>query len=242
MVLKAPQVGKEYAPEVPWASFLNGLHANWEVGHHLSALGRTGGGKTTCCVQILDAPRDVVVLLTKLTDPLFQKLRSRGYKLVTNIDDWPSREWHPKVAVHLPPSGLDRKSGEQQATLIRRVLHRVWRQGNSVLYLDEIAELTDLLNLKTEMRAMYKEARSAGVSIVAGTQRPAWVPKEMYSQPRFLLFWRTTDRNDQKAYAEMNGVDPEPIRAIVAQLAKFEILAVDTDNGELVRTRPPRLP
>jgi hypothetical protein len=64
----------------------------------------------------------------------------------------------------------------------------------------------------------------------------------MYSQPRFLLFWRTNDRNDMKAFAEMNGQDPEPVRQIVAQLDKFELLAVDTDKGELVRTRPPKLP
>ncbi len=242
MALKAPEIRKDFAPEIPFDSFLAGLHENWEVGHHLSALGRTGGGKTTCLVQVLDKPREVCVLLTKLTDPLFKKLQRRGYKLVTDLNDWPSREWHPKVAVHLPPRGLDRKSGERQASEIRKVLHRVWKQGDSVLYLDEIAELTDLLNLKTEMRAMYKEARSSGVSIVAGTQRPAWVPKEMYSQPRFLLFWRTNDRNDMKSYADMNGVDPEPVRQIVAQLDRYEMLAVDTDSGEMIRTRPPKLP
>src|SRR6185437_14438221 len=141
---------------------------------------------------------------------------------------------------HIPSAGLDRKSADHQAEQINRVLHEVWRRGDYDLYIDEIAELTDLLKLDTNLRVLYKEARSSGVSIVAGTQRASRVPLEMYSQPRFIFFWRSANREELKRLAEMNAGDPELVRSVIPQLDRYEILIVDTLEGELVRTRPPK--
>lgn len=241
MVMKAPQINKREIPEVGFEEFQDRLHQLWEPGQHLSALGSTGGGKTTTLIQLEDGRRNVVALLTKLRDPLFKDLNKRGYKTIRNVDEWPSKDWHSKVAFHIPSTGLDRKSAEGQANMISRVLHEVWRRGDYDLYIDEIAELTDLLKLDTNMRVLYKEARSSGVSIVAGTQRASRVPLEMYSQPRFLLFWRSSNREELKRLAEMNAADPELVRSVIPQLDRYEILVVDALEGELVRTRPPKL-
>lgn len=244
MALKAPELRKETVPEVPWDAFLESFHHLWlsgEEGQHISALGATRSGKTTTITQLLDQRRNVVVLLTKLRDPLFPKFKKRGYKVVTDLNEWPSREWHPKIMLHLPAKGLSRAEGVQQASLIRRVLHRVWDQGDTDLYIDEIAELSDLLGLDTELRTLWKEAGSANVSMIAGTQRPARVPLEMYSQARFLLFWRSQNRDLMKKLADMNAGDPELARQVIAQLDRFELLVIDTWEGELVRTRPPKL-
>lgn len=244
MALKAPELSKETVPEVPWEAFQDAFHRVWregEEGQHLSAIGATRSGKTTTLVQVMDARRYVVVLLTKPRDPLFAKLASRGYKTVHAADEWPSRDWHPKIIVHLPTEGLSRQQGARQASKIRRVLHRVWTQGDTDLYIDEIAELTDLLGLDTELRTLWKEAGSANVSMIAGTQRPARVPLEMYSQARFLFFWRSQNRDLMKKLADMNAGNPELARQVVAQLDRFELLVIDTWEGEMVRTRPPKL-
>jgi hypothetical protein len=95
--------------------------------------------------------------------------------------------------------------------------------------------------LDTELRTLWKEAGSANVSMIAGTQRPSRVPLEMYSQARFLFFWRSQNRDLMKKLADMNAGDPELVRQVVAQLERFELLVVDTWEGELVRTRPPKL-
>lgn len=241
MALKAPEIRKETVPEVPFDTLCTRLHGLWEPGQHLSALGATGGGKTTTLIQLEDGRPNVVALLTKLRDPLFVELRKRGYHSLRSVKEWPEKDWHPKVAIHIPSRGLDRASAERQAAMISRVLHEVWRRGNYDLYIDEIAELTDLLKLDTNLRVLYKEARSSGVSIVAGTQRASRVPLEMYSQPRFILFWRSQNREELKRLAEMNAGDPELVRSIIPQLDRYEILVVDTLEGELVRTRPPKL-
>lgn len=241
LALKAPQISKEYVPEVGWNELQASLHELWEPGQHLSALGATGGGKTTTLIQLLDGRPHVIALLTKLRDPLFPHLKKRGYLNLKDVSEWPAKDWHPKVALHIPSTGLDRKSADAQAAMISRILHEVWQRGDYDLYIDEIAELTDLLKLDTNLRVLYKEARSSGVSIVAGTQRASRVPLEMYSQPRFLLFWRSSNREELKRLAEMNASDPELVRSIIPQLDRFEILVVDALMGELVRTRPPKL-
>lgn len=241
MALAAPKISKETVPEVAWEKLLPRLHKLWEPGQHLSALGATGGGKTTTLIQVEDGRRNVVALLTKLRDPLFKDLKSRGYMMLSRVDEWPEKDWHPKVALHIPSTGLDRKSAKTQSETIQSVLHQVWKRGDYDLYVDEIAELTDLLGLDVDMRVLYKEARSSGVSIVAGTQRASRVPLEMYSQPRFLLFWRSSNREELKRLAEMNAADPELVRSIIPQLDRYEVLMVDALEGELVRTRPPKL-
>jgi hypothetical protein len=243
VALKAPEIAKETVPEVPWESFLQRFQKVWDSseGQHLSAIGHTRSGKTTTLVQVLDVRRYVVVLLTKLRDPLFPKLKAYGYKEIRDVSEWPSKDWHPKIAIHLPSEGLGRKEGAQQAGKIRSVLHRVWQRGHMDLYIDEIAELSDLLGLGTELRTLWKEAGSSNVNLIAGTQRPSRVPLEMYSQPRFLFFWHSSNREELKRLADMNAGDPELARQIVAQLDRFEILVVDAWEGELVRTRPPEL-
>ena len=244
MALKAPEIDKNTVPEVPWDTFLKRFHHMWRTegnGQHLSAIGSTRSGKTTTITQVLDGRRNVVVLLTKLRDPLFPTYQKRGYKVVKNDTEWPSRDWHPKIMIHLPASGLGRDEGKRQAEMIRKVLHRVWAVGETDLYIDEIAELSDLLGLSTELRTLWKEAGSSDVSLIAGTQRPSRVPLEMYSQPRFLFFWRSSNREELKRLADMNAGDPELARQIVAQLDRFEVLVIDAWEGELVRVRPPKL-
>lgn len=242
MAYKSPEIPKTEVPELEWEKFLRNLHRIWEPGQHLSALGSTGGGKTTTLVQVLDGRQHVVALLTKLRDPLFPKLSGRGYKTVKDASEWPSREWHPKVSVHIPSVGLDRVAAQVQAADVSQILHTVWARGDYDLYVDEIAELTDLMKLDTSLRVLYKEARSSGVSIVAGTQRASRVPLEMYSQARFLFFWQSSNREELKRLAAMNAGDPQVVRDIIPQLDRYEILVVDTlEGGEMVRVRPPKL-
>lgn len=228
-------------PTVPWETFVEALRNEWEQGEPMTLLGRTNSGKTTAAIQILDVRRYVVAILTKRKDDLFPRFRKHGYKMLKPGDDWPEHAVAPRVAMHISPSGLSRADSRYQAALIRETLSEVWEQGNWTLYLDEIAQLSDLLRLDTELRSLWKEARSSGVTIVAGTQRPSRVPIEAYSQPRFLLLWRTNDRDQLKRLGDMNAVDPDPVRVAVAGLNEHEILVVDTYTDDLVRTTARKL-
>lgn len=244
MAIKAPELDKGVVPEVPWPEFQARFFHDWSnggEGQHVSAVGRTRSGKTTTITQMLDGRKYVVVLLTKRRDPLYAKFRQRGYKIVNDISEWPSRDWHPKIAIHIPTEGLTKLAALRQGNTIRRVLDEVWSRGDLDLFVDEISELHDLLGLETELRTFYKEAGSSNVSVWAGTQKGVRAPREMYDQPRFLFFWPTRNRDELKRIADMNASDPELARQIVAQLDRYEVLVVDAWEDVMVRVRPPKL-
>jgi len=226
---------------MPWDEVLEHFDYEWKQGQHVTAIGRNGSGKTTACIQILDRRHYVFALLTKRRDELFSQFASRGYEMITDIDDIPDPQIQPKVALHIAPGGLGRADTEKQADQIREALHYVWEAGGWTLYIDEIAQLSDLSGLSPELRSFWKEARSSAVSLVAGTQRPARVPIEAYSQPRYLLFWRTSDQQQLKRLSEMNTSDPETVAAAIPRLQKYEILVVDSDEDALAKATPPKL-
>lgn len=229
---------------ISWDEWLAHLNEYWEQGEHMTALGHTGGGKTTALVQTLDSRKFTIAILTKRRDDLFPTFEARGYKMLTGLKGWnerPEPKYGSRIALHLPPTGLGKAAGQAQADQIRRIFHDVWDEGKWTLYLDEIATLGDQLNLNSEMRQLWKEARSSKITLVAGTQRPARIPIEAYSQPRYLLLWRTNDRDQLKRLSDMNAVDPEPIRIAITRLKRHEFLIVDTRDNVVSKTMAPKL-
>lgn len=240
--LSLPDIGKEEAAAfLPWPDVLAAFGEHWKQGEHVTLLGRTGGGKTTLAIQLLDVRKYVAAVLTKRDDPLFPLLKRRGYWVGSGLKNRPDVRHAPRIALHVKPDGLARADNLEQGATVSGVLHRLWEEKGWTIYLDEIATLTDNLGLDSELRSLWKEARSSKITLVAATQRPARIPLEAYSQPRFLILWRTNDREELRRLAGMNGVDPEPVRAVVAQLERHEVLIVDTLSGELVRSQPPKL-
>ena len=227
--------------ELPWEQVLEHLEYEWQQGEHLTAIGRNGSGKTTALIQVLDRRHYVFALLTKRRDELFGQFQQRGYEMIGDVDEVPDPQLKAKVALHIPPGGLGREETEKQADQIREALHYVWDAGGWTLYIDEIAQLSDLSGLSTELRSLWKEARSSRVSLVAGTQRPSRIPLEAYSQPRYLFFWRTSDEQQLKRLSEMNTSDPEVVRQAIVRLKTHEILVVDAYDESFAKTTPPPL-
>jgi hypothetical protein len=240
-MLKSPELAKEHVEEAPWSYVLDTFAHVWEQGEHVSLLGKNGSGKTTLAFQLLAVRKYVVILLTKRHDDLYPMAGRLGYRMLGPNDDRPDPRVEGRVAVHIPSEHLTRQAAAEQADDIRELLGELWAQRGWTVYLDEVASLADNLGLAPELRQFWKEARSSRITLVAGTQRPARVPLEMYDQPRFLFFWRNNSREALKRLADMHGPDPEIVRQIVVQLDRFEVLIVDTITDELVRSRPPKL-
>jgi DNA helicase HerA-like ATPase len=105
---------------------------------------------------------------------------------------------------------------------------------------DEVSYLCRRLRLEDALLDIWEQGRSNRVSLVAATQRPAWVPLALYSAASHLFLWRTNDARDLARIGGLNGVDPVPVRAAVANLPRFHALYVNVRDGSMLTTIAPK--
>lgn len=215
----------------------------WEykAGEHLSLLGPTGNGKTTLAYQLLrrTATQELpgVVLVMKPRDDTADKFtRASKYRRV--------RSWPPRVSLWQPGrrpgytlwpahSFIPELDDRQHFGIFRSVLRDTYRRGGFVVFADEVAGLMDLPNpvkggpgLDVDLNRLWMRGRSMGTGLWAATQRPAWVPLNMYQQAEHLFLSYDPDMRSRKRFEEIGGVDPDLVGSVTARLPKFSWLYV----------------
>lgn len=226
------------APRVSWSDFMAEL--DWRQGEHVSLVGPTGQGKTTLGLALLPRRDYTMILATKPKDSTLDGLTRRRarprYKTIRDIDArpvdasrlllWPKFSGSADMAV--------------QAEVMHRALDTVFAEGAWCLFVDELFYLCEMLGLTTMLRLIWQQGRSLGVSLVGATQRPAWVPLELYSQATHVFLWRHNDPRDLDrlgGIAAAGDVNPRTIREMVAHLGKNQFLYVNTRTGDMLRSR-----
>ena len=232
----------------------------WHPGEHVSYIGTTGSGKTTAIVSLLErTPQHAVLIVTKNRDRLVHRLPTeRGWKLAREPEDvfklmrtrltprdrewWDGqRERPPQRIVYWPtlPSGTSlEERGSLLSGRVAAILDRAYERGDVTVAIDETTFASEELGLRRSLNQFWNEGRSSGISIVAGMQRPALVPKVSRSQATYLGIFRTPEPDDQRALAEMAGfADRATLRQEIDSLPRFHHLLVNTRTGEMYVTR-----
>lgn len=225
------------APRVPWDVFLS-QHFDWETGEHVALLGPTGQGKTTLMNRILPLRKFVTVFATKPEDDSMEWLIRQGY--------YPMRRWqsldpkeYPKRVLWPDATRLD--SRKIQYDTFKYALEKIFRERRWTVAVDELWYICNMLKLNTEIKLYLLQARSLGISLVSATQRPAWVPVEVYDQSTHMFFWRDNDEPNLKRISGTAFRSAELVRFLVANLDKHQVLYHNTRTGVMVRTRAPKL-
>lgn len=218
---------------ISWSEFLGVFR--WKQGEHVSLIGPTGAGKTTLALQLLPMRSFVVVLAAKPRDPLIDDLKRSGYHV--------TREWPPPPPditprVVLWPKLSSPSDVADQREQFREALVSIYQQKGYCVYVDELRYVTDTLGLEALVELLWQHGRSLGISVLGGTQRPARVPLSAYSQATWLFFWKSNDAADLKRLREIGGyVDPKALQAAILELGRHDVLAVNTRDGQIYRTK-----
>lgn len=222
--------------DLPWAEFMEDWQ--WRQGEHITMVGPTGSGKTTLETAILPRRDFVVFLSTKRIDSTQNRLKDMGYKTIHS-----GAELHPDVtprAILRPPWPDDASAKELKnihASVFREAMMRVFRTGYWTIVMDEARYLTKDLGLAPEAELLWLQGRSLKISVVAGTQRPRWIPLEAYDQATHLFFWKDSDRENVERIAEMAGLNRRAVQGIVPRLDEHEMLYANRRTDELVTTK-----
>lgn len=230
-----PPVAESEVLALPWDEFDS--QWEWNQGEHLTMVGPTGSGKTTLETAILPRRDYVVFLSTKRIDSTQDELKSMGYKVIHDV-----RELHPDVtpkAILRPPwpDVSAKRLKALHAEIFGEALMTVFRQGYWTVVMDEARYLTHDLNLSDAAQLLWLQGRSLGITVVAGTQRPRWIPLEAYDQATHLFFWKDKDRQNVDRVAELAGLSRNTVQEVVPSLRKHEMLYASRETDELVTTK-----
>jgi hypothetical protein len=232
------------APRIGWQDFIR-TEFHWYAGEHVAAIGPTGTGKTFLISHLLPLRRYVAVFGTKPADRMLDSLvKQRGYKL---LQAWPSNLLPIDRANNSPKRVLwpevrqlnDLDATTKQKLVFEDALWRIFREGGWTVALDETSYLVQELGLGRWIKRYLLQARELKISLIAASQRPAWVPLEIYDQSTHLFLWRDNDETNLARIAGFSVHSGSFIRRVVANLEQYQALYINTRTGQMLRTRAP---
>lgn len=225
------------APRMPWDEFIR-KHFRWEQGEHVALIGPTGQGKTTLLTNLLPLHPHVVVFATKPKDESMSRLIRTGY--------YPVKEWqrldpsqYPRRVLWPDAGSLD--SVQQQREVFHTAFQKIYREGGWTVAIDELWYIGNVLRLDMDVKLYLLQARALGISLLAATQRPAWVPLEVYDQSTHLFFWRDNDENNLRRLSGISFRSADLIRSVVSELERYQVLYINTRTGQMFRTKAPKI-
>jgi energy-coupling factor transporter ATP-binding protein EcfA2 len=234
--VRLARIAKE-APRVPWDEFMTDRF-KWQQGEHVALIGPTGQGKTTLLTHLLPIHPYVVVFATKPKDESMDGLISTGYYPIKRWQSLDPKKFPRRV---LWPDAMTLDSVSTQRDVFHDAFNRIYREGGWTVAIDELWYVNNILKLEMDVKTYLLQARALGISLLAATQRPAWVPLEVYDQSTHLFFWRDNDETNLRRLSGISFRSADLIRSVVADLERFQVLYINTRTGEMLRTRSPKI-
>jgi energy-coupling factor transporter ATP-binding protein EcfA2 len=228
-----------------------------ETGQSTCMVGPNGCGKTTIGIRLLASSaqqhpriRRVVLVMKPHKGPKSQGRRATGDRTVANltrqlggkiIRDWPPppipfRKEPPFWTLWPTHSGEPEEDDARHAEIFRRCLIDNYKKGDSEVFCDETAGLTDDLDLEAPVRQTLQRGRSLDNSALLATQRPRNVPRAMFTEAKHFFLWRMNDAAEYERIREIGGgrLTRQEITSTLTGFGKHECLYLYPDQNVAV--------
>lgn len=217
---------------LPWDDFLERF--KWKRGQHVSFIGSTGSGKTTLSLNLMKLRKFGVIVGTKPEDEVLLRFaEDNNFKVMGEFPE--VRAPHGEMdRILLWPRFKEFKDVTRQRQAIGHGLQTMFMQKEWTVNVDEVAYLSNQLKLQRELELFWQQGRSVGLSLMAGTQRPAHVPLLIYNQPTHLFFFRDNDEVNLKRIGGIGWLNSRKIRGTVMDLPEHVFLYVNSRTGEML--------
>jgi hypothetical protein len=199
-------------------------------------MGQNGSGKTHLIVHgLLPLCFDdkVCILDSKGDDPV---LRASGAKSVRTLpsnlkrvtfdDNREKGGWFRLV--------ISEELGRAQDQ-VGSTLERIYKEGNWIVVIDETRAISDPrspgLGLQPQLDRLWLRGRSRGISVIAATQAPRWVPSSFYDQCQFVWCSRIRDERAHQRIMEIGSMTRAHI-PLISGVRKRRWLYMDDEEEE----------
>lgn len=236
----APSVSRDLpgreVTDLEFPRALRYVHHRWVQGEHVSLIGPTGAGKTYFKRFLLRKRSYITSFVTKEDDDELDRIfREEGFTVQGG--QWSGT---PDLVALWPKQPRKRTFDEflhAQRWYFNDAIDRMVKQKGWTFDFDEISYMTDFLHMDRKMRWLLQQGRSSKLTVVAATQRPAFIPLAFYSMPSWLVFWNNNDDTDLKRIQGIGGVNGKVLREEVMNLVHREIIIVHNRHPyERIRT------
>lgn len=229
------------------------MRTKWEPGQHFSVVAPTGYGKSRLIVRgLLPRFTHTVTLDVKGDDPELttKAAGKRVPSFPTKFDLARARLSgdNPNMRFRVHPGDL----GPRAKAAFDGVFRHAWAAGKArkakgswLLNVDEARIMADHLGMERHLTTGWVLGRSRGITMLAGTQAPRYVPSEFYDQVSWLAIGRFRDDRTLKRLAEIGGTvgDNADVRRILPTLERSktrrEFLLLGPDDLAVITSWEP---